>query len=192
MRVSSGMIAAFFAVPWVHWAAHGQDLNRYCAQAAGQTLGMKQGKPVPITCDAVHTMADWFPVPALGQGYVQALKSLSRAKFSTFYDDPKDPSLRLVCKPNLQGYLCELPLGPAELLVDNTGTVHAISKVISKDGPDYAAVMAKAAGELGVDTLTDTAMTLAMDIEADAMKQGAGNNVEVTKTNRSYVYLFHL
>lgn len=170
--------------------ALGQDLAAYCKAQAGQPLGLKDGKPVPITCDSIQTMAAWFPVPALGAGYVQALHTLGSAKFASFYNNPKDPSLRLVCQPNLQGYLCTFPLGPAELVVGADGVVHAITKTISKDGPDYQTVMAKAAQELGIDSLSDNAMTLAMDIEADAMKAGAGSHVDVTKTDRAYIYRF--
>ena len=184
-------LAAFMCAAAVSPAV-AQDLGQYCKIAAGHAMGLKNGKSVPITCDAIHTMADWFPVPGLGAGYVQVLQTLSRAKFSTFYDNPKDASLRLACVPNLQGYLCSLPLGPAELLVGGDGVVRSISKTVSKDGPDYAAVMAKAAGELGLDSLSDEAASLAMAIEADAIRQGAAGHVEVTATGRSYVYLFHL
>jgi hypothetical protein len=184
---SLGPIAALIAAP--AWA---QDLAPFCKIHAGHAMGMKGGKTVPITCDAVHTMSDWFPVPALGAGYVQALQQLSRAKFTVFYNNPKDPSIRLVCSPNLQGYLCTFPLGPAELLVGGDGVVRAISKTISKDGPDYPAVMTKAAHELGLDTISDEAASLAMAIEAGAIKEGAAGHVDVTKTDRSYVYLFHL
>ena len=173
-------------------SAFALDLAGYCKTAAGRPMGLKDFKSVPITCDAIHTMAEWFPVPTLGAGYVQALQQLSRAKFSSFYDNPKDPSLRLTCAPNLQGYLCALPLGPAELLIGSDGVVHAISKTISKDGPEYPAVMSKAARELGIDSLSDEAASLAMAIEADAIRQGAAGHVEVTKSDRSYVYLFHL
>ena len=190
MRLRCAVAASIVGMLGAGGAARAMDLGAFCARSAGQPLGVKQGHPVPITCDTVHSMAEWFPVPALAQGYLQALQALSRAKFATFYD--KDPSLRLVCKPDLQGYLCELPLGPAQLLVGGDGFVRGISKTISKDGPDYAAVMAKAAGELGVDTISDAAMTLAMDIEAAAMKQGAGDKVTVTRSDRAYVYLFRL
>jgi len=173
-------------------AAHGQALDQLCKKYDGQPLGLKAGKTVPITCDNIHAMAEWFPVPDLGRGFVSALRTLSAAKFATFYNDPKDSALRLICAPNLQGYLCTFPLGPAELIVGPDGVVRAISKTVSKDGPDFNAVMTKSAQELGVDTLSDGAVTLAMAIEADAMKAGAGNNVEVTKTDRAYIYLFHL
>ncbi len=173
-------------------SASAQDLAGYCKAATGHPMGLKDGKSVPITCDAIHTMAEWFPIPALGAGYVQALQTLSRAKFTTFYDNPKDPSLRLACAPNLQGYLCALPLGPAELLIGGDGIVRAISKTISKDGPEYPTVMSKAAHELGIDSLSDEAASLAMAIEADAIRQGAAGHVDVTKTDRSYIYLFHL
>ena len=168
-----------------------QDLTGYCEAHAGHALGLKDGKTVPITCDSVQTMAEWFPVPAMGQGYVSVLQTLSKAKFSTFYDDPKNASLKMICAPNAEGYLCTFPLGPAELLVGANGIVRAISKTVSKDGPEFASVMAKSAKELGVDSLSDEAEDLALAIEADAMKAGAGSHVDVTKTSRSYVYRFH-
>ena len=171
--------------------ASAQNLDLLCKAHDGQPLGVKGGKTVPITCDTIHAMAAWFPVPDLGRGFVTALHTLSTAKFTNFYNDPKQAALRLICAPNLQGYLCTFPLGPAELIVGADGVVRAISKTVSKDGPDFSAVMQKSAQELGVDSLSPGAVDLAMDIEAEAMREGAGRNVDVTKTPRSYIYLFH-
>jgi hypothetical protein len=172
-------------------ASYSQDLDQLCAKYVGRPLGTKGGNTVPITCDKVHTLAQNVPTQDPYLSLVGMVQKLGTVQFTTLYDDPKDGALRRVCAPNSHGYLCNLPLGPAQILIGTDGIVSALSLTIGGDNPAFRQHLSQKAHAIGMDTLSDDSVALAVELDAAALRARASPYEDFTVTDGSLVVLVH-
>jgi hypothetical protein len=172
-------------------ASYSQDLDQLCAKYVGRPLGTKGGNTVPITCDKVHTLAQNVPTQDPYLSLVGMVQKLGTVQFTTLYDDPKDGALRRVCAPNSHGYLCNLPLGPAQILIGTDGIVSALSLTIGGDNPAFRQHLSQKAHAIGMDTLSDDSVALAVELDAAALRARASLYEDFTVTDGSLVVLVH-
>jgi hypothetical protein len=111
------------------------------------------------------------------------VQKLATVQFTTLYDDPKDGALRRVCVPNSQGYICNLPHRPAQILIGTDGIVSALSLTIGGDNPAFKQRLSQKAHAVGVDSLSDDFAALAVELDAAALRARASSYEDFTVTS---------
>lgn len=172
-------------------ASYSQNLDQLCAKYVGGPLGTKDGNIVLITCDKVHALAQNVPTQDPYLGLVGMVQKLGTVRFTTLYDDPKDGALRRVCIPNSEGYLCNLPLGPAQILIGTDGIISALSVTIGGDNPAFKQRLSQKARAIGMDNLSDDFVALAVELDATALRAHASPYEDFTVTDGSLVVSIH-
>jgi hypothetical protein len=104
---------------------------------------------------------------------------------------PKDGTLRRVCTQNSRGYLCNLPLEPAQILIGADGTVSALSVTVGGDNPAFRQRLSQQAHAIGMDSLSDDFVALAVELDVAALRARASPNEDFTVTNGALVVLVH-